>query len=249
MCYGALMRCSVPTCENDAYQTGLCSAHYTRKRRGKPMDEQCTTEGCVAPAVRIRPTLCRTHLDEEASPDGLCRTEDCKRPASRRGLCTTHYFRQYERGTLDLQPRRTPEERFWAMVTKTEDCWLYTGNSDGRGYGKFEIQRRSYDGTRPAVTMMAHRYAYTLLVGPILEDLELDHLCEVKLCVRPDHLDPITRAEHQRRTYMRRTHCNRGHALTSENVRMRGTVRVCRECERITARARKARLRGELPEL
>jgi hypothetical protein len=42
---------------------------------------------------------------------------------------------------------------------------------------------------------MAHRFAYELLVGPIPEDLELDHLCRVRHCVNPAHLEPVTHLE------------------------------------------------------
>ena len=45
----------------------------------------------------------------------------------------------------------------------------------------------------------AHRAAYALDVGPIPEGLTIDHLCRVRHCVRPDHLEPVTQAENTRR--------------------------------------------------
>jgi len=45
----------------------------------------------------------------------------------------------------------------------------------------------------------AHRFAYELLVGPIPEGMDLDHVCGVRLCVWPEHLEPVTHAENLRR--------------------------------------------------
>ncbi len=79
------------------------------------------------------------------------------------------------------------EQRFWAKVSKTDECWLWTGSKND-GYGKF----RPVANQRP---VLAHRYAYELLVGPIPRDLTLDHLCRVHSCVNPEHLEPVTRRE------------------------------------------------------
>lgn len=46
----------------------------------------------------------------------------------------------------------------------------------------------------------AHRVVYESLVGPIPAGLELDHTCRVRRCVNPDHLEPVTHAENQRRS-------------------------------------------------
>ena len=76
--------------------------------------------------------------------------------------------------------------RFWAKVDKTETCWLWTGGQSA-GYGRFGFKGRPNLG--------AHRFAYELLVGPIPPGLDLDHLCRVRNCVNPDHLEPVTRRE------------------------------------------------------
>jgi hypothetical protein len=81
--------------------------------------------------------------------------------------------------------RRDPVERFWEKVDRSGDCWLWTSQLVGRReYGLFWSGQRN---------VLAHRFAYELLVGPISEGYELDHrhTCPGK-CVNPDHLRPVT---------------------------------------------------------
>lgn len=74
-------------------------------------------------------------------------------------------------------------DRFWSKVNKTETCWLWTGGTSGTGYGKYAIRR---------VSFRAHRLSWEEENGPVPEGLQLDHLCRVRLCVRPSHLEPVT---------------------------------------------------------
>jgi hypothetical protein len=127
-----------------------------------------------------------------------------------------------------IYPRtgRTPEERFWAKVRKTETCWLWTATLNNQGYGEF------------GSLGLAHRFAYELLVGPIPEGLTLDHLCRQPACVRPDHLEPVTHRENVRRgegwsgRNARKTHCPQGHAYDEANTRWYHNQRNCRACDR-----------------
>ena len=117
------------------------------------------------------------------------------------------------------------DEAFWGRVNKTETCWLWTGTINDQGYG---ISRRHF---------RAHRIAYELLVGPIPDGLQLDHLCRVRNCVNPDHLEPVTARTNTRRGVgfaaqrAAQTHCKREHEFTEENtyIRRNGT-RLCRTC-------------------
>ena len=85
---------------------------------------------------------------------------------------------------------------------------------------------------RATVQEMAHRWAYEDKVGPIPEGLDIDHLCRVRACVNPGHLEPVTRAENIRRAAAAKNACPAGHAYTEDNTYIRpGTVhRRCREC-------------------
>lgn len=106
------------------------------------------------------------------------------------------------------------------------DCWLWT-LSKRRGYGRVKVAGQTYQ---------AHRFVYELLVGPIPAGKELDHLCRIRHCVNPDHLEPVTRRENHMRgqgrwTHRnnRRTHCKWGHSL-ADAYPTSGGRRNCRTC-------------------
>lgn len=78
--------------------------------------------------------------------------------------------------------------RFWRYVRKTPTgCWLWSGKRS-RGYGQL------YD-ERCGRTVGAHRISYELLVGPIPFGRVIDHLCQVKHCVNPAHLEQVSNRE------------------------------------------------------
>lgn len=122
-------------------------------------------------------------------------------------------------------------ERLMRKVVVHEGCWLWAGaqagngSSEGRGYGiMWTGKRNDY----------VHRIAYEHSFGPIPEGLEIDHLCRVRRCVNPAHLEAVTHAENKRRA--RRTHCQRGHELTPRNC---GTRRMCKRCDADRSAARR----------
>lgn len=84
--------------------------------------------------------------------------------------------------------------RLWSHVTADGDCWIWRGAVNSRGYGTICIAGR---------TRLVHRVSFESLVGPIPNGLTIDHVhergCTSKRCVRPDHLEPVTRAENNRR--------------------------------------------------
>jgi hypothetical protein len=135
---------------------------------------------------------------------------------------------------------KTLAERFWSKVLVTPTCWLWTANRTPTGYGLFSMPRP--DGRLTSTG--AHRAAYRLLVGPIPGELEIDHLCKVRRCVNPAHLEPVTRRENlRRRETETKTHCIRGHPLFGDNLYVRpgNSTRCCRECQRIRNRQAAAR--------
>ena len=137
-------------------------------------------------------------------PDRACTVEGCTRQERCVGLCAAHYQRHLN--GKDLSPplvtkaRGSLSERFWAKVDKggplpvyrpeLGPCWLWTAACDHGGYGYLHIESR-----RGSPKTGAHRVAYKLLVGPIPDGLDIDHLCRVPACVRPSHLEPVTRSE------------------------------------------------------
>lgn len=118
-------------------------------------------------------------------PRSLCGAPDCDRAATRRGMCQKHYQRWMKYGVTELPPRPSLVERFWSYVDKSGACWLWTGGIRGE-YGFFNV--------RPT-TVLAHRMSYELANGPIPGGLVVDHICHVKLCVNPGHLQTATVSE------------------------------------------------------
>lgn len=126
---------------------------------------------------------------------------------------------------------------FWAKVRVTPGCWEWTAAKERGGYGVYtNAKHLGY-----AASEMAHRVAYEWLVGPIPDDLELDHLCRVRDCVNPEHLEPVTGEENHRRRRWAKSHCPNGHDLNADNnryVRPNGHDYSCRSCQREIARRR-----------
>lgn len=87
------------------------------------------------------------------------------------------------------RPATLPAIRFWAKVEKTEDCWLWTAAANP--YGVFA--------SGFGFQVKAHVWSWEQVNGPVPEGKELDHLCRVKRCVRPDHLEPVTKKQNAER--------------------------------------------------
>lgn len=124
-----------------------------------------------------------------------------------------------------------PAERFWEKVDRNESgCWLWTAYRDADGYGHF------FDGDRD---VLAHVFAYQLIVGPVPQARELDHLCRAPACVNPGHLEPVTHQTNLLRgdtipaRRSRVTHCPQGHKYTACNTYVSPrNQRYCRACMR-----------------
>lgn len=151
-----------------------------------------------------------------------------------------HYARWSRDGTTD-DPAVVPAEiRFWAKVDKhgpvpearprLGPCWLWLAATLPNGYGVFATDGERY----------AHRYAYSQHVGSIPAGLTIDHLCRVRNCVRPDHLEVVTgktntlRSESRAARGARKSECDAGHPfdLLNTYVDKRGR-RHCRACQRL----------------
>jgi hypothetical protein len=134
------------------------------------------------------------------------------------------------------------DDRFWQKVSPEPNsgCWLWTGADNGEGYGTISVPgKRGHK---------AHRFAYELFVGPIPDGLQIDHLCRVRCCVNPAHLEAVTQKVNVQRGiavaktkeyFAAITHCPHGHKYSGDNLRKsKQGHRLCRTCHRDRERAR-----------
>jgi hypothetical protein len=130
--------------------------------------------------------------------------------------------------------RRDPLARFVEKVkVVSSGCWEWQAYRDPNGYGQF------FDGETNVLT---HRWSYEHHVGPIPDDLVIDHLCRNPPCVNPAHLECVPMKTNTERGFLYqvfaakaavKTHCKRGHPLSGDNLRIdtRGD-RCCKTCQR-----------------
>ena len=138
-----------------------------------------------------------------------------------------------------IHATRDADRRFDAkwMPEPNTGCWLWTAAANGRGYGTFWSEGKN---------VLSHRYAYERWVGPIPDGLQIDHLCRVRNCVNPGHLEPVTSRENTLRgetvgaANASRTHCPQGHEYDEKNTYVWRSERYCRTCGNARHRARRA---------
>lgn len=99
-------------------------------------------------------------------------------------------------------------------------CWLWLRAIDKYGYGGFRLKPHPY--------MSAHRGSFIAHRGPIADGLTVDHLCRVRCCVNPDHLEAVTHAVNCERKTLRDL-CPSGHFR--DGIDSRG-LRYCKRCAR-----------------
>ena len=147
--------------------------------------------------------------------------------------------------------RKTEAERFWEKVDKHgpmfngSACWVWTAFKHPDGYGAFWAAAGKM--------VRAHRWVYANLEGPILEGLELDHLCRNRACVNPDHLEPVDHRVNVQRGLTsalrplgqigaRGSLCVNGHAYGVANIFVTSAgYRECRQCRQTSFQKAKAK--------
>lgn len=135
----------------------------------------------------------------------------------------------------ELRQRRynigPPVERALARVQRDSEtgCWLWNGALTTAGYGHLNIGGGRY--------AMAHVVLYEDRHGPVPDGLELDHLCRVRHCVNPDHVEPVTHLENVRRglaaSTLRTGKCKYGHDHAVHGYTSPKGRRHCLECRRL----------------
>jgi hypothetical protein len=134
-----------------------------------------------------------------------CAIAGCDNPGTQGGgfgWCEKHYRRYQRHGSPFITSRIVGDDitRFEVHLREGSapahrsslgPCWLWGGPLTSDGYGVMELQ--------DLPTSSAHRWSYRYHVGDLVQGLELDHLCRVRACVNPWHLDQVTHAENVRR--------------------------------------------------
>lgn len=140
------------------------------------------------------------------------------------------------RGTL----REIIESR--ADPVPESGCWLWTYSLNNKGYGRLAFNGKP---------RLVHRLAYTEYNGAIPEGMSVCHKCDTPSCVNPTHLFLGTQSDNaidmvrKMRSYVAfekaKTHCNRGHELSGENLYVHKSTgrRQCKACARITSEERR----------
>ncbi len=125
----------------------------------------------------------------------------------------------------------TDEEKFFAAVEYSEDCWEWVGGRIPSGYGHFQREG-------------AHRWSYRYFVGEIPDAHQICHHCDNPPCVNPFHLFLGTRSDNMKDGYEKgrvkpengnriKTHCPKGHPYTGHNLmayKNKNTNWVNRKC-------------------
>jgi hypothetical protein len=208
-------------CPKVPFRRGLCTTHYSRWK----------THGDFTTVLK----------PGKPRQLGECLMDDCPRDAVARDLCGKHWQRWRKWGdptVTKLDRDRTVEERFWEKVDKDGPvpdyrpelgpCWVWTA-STMEGYGSFWIDGKSIG---------AHRMTYGWFVGEVPEGHEIDHLCRVRHCVNPAHLEAVTHWTNVVRGVSPwglnavKTHCPQGHEYDEENAYIYDGERHCRICSR-----------------
>lgn len=197
--------CSSSDCERPKYVRGMCRKHYTDwLYENRPRD--CAADDCDRRSGK-KSKYCPMHsgrmyyhgtLDAPVRHE-TCTIDGCDDPFLAKGMCNKHYHRSRNRDSLDDPQRMTIAERIERKVTHVEmghgtPCWIYEGSLNSSGY---TCMKTGHGDDRR--TELVHRASYREYVGPIPAGLVIDHLCRVRTCCNPEHLEPVTQGENIRR--------------------------------------------------
>lgn len=86
--------------------------------------------------------------------------------------------------------RRGHQHRSKGYTVNPSGCWIWQGGKSRAGYARSRI-----GGGR---MVLVYRWMWEQKHGRLPRSLVLHHECSEKSCVNPDHLRPVSRAEHMR---------------------------------------------------
>ena len=133
--------------------------------------------------------------------------------------------------------------KFLSMIKiNTNGCWIWSGGSTKKGYGRTSFGNSTY---------YTHRLAYSLFVNEITKNMLIDHTCRNRTCCNPDHLREVSNKQNALENSIGeayknslKTHCARGHEFNSVNSYICKNGRVCRICHRINNKKYREKLNG-----
>ncbi len=118
------------------------------------------------------------------------------------------------------------------IINEETGCHIFTGALFSNGYGHIGSGGKS---------LLVHRVAYEALIGKIPVGLQLDHIrekCISKACWNPDHLEPVTHQENNKRHFAQYETCSKGHSLVFIPSKGRRGCRVCRAASEARRKSR-----------
>ena len=120
------------------------------------------------------------------------------------------------------------------MPEPNTGCWLWIGGLKPDGYARFNTRKTG------------HQMSFEHWIGKVPEGKEIDHICNMRCCVNPKHLQAITHKENIAKSgawefNRKKTNCPKGHPYSGDNLYVLGTNRQCKICRRAYVKAYRLR--------